>query len=189
MNMPSREEQDRIISDMLKAQSNLLNKPTKAQRQRQARIEAEQRATEETVTYVRKVPAPARQQSVQTTVTAAPEVRNNRAHEGEFMTFHNRVAANFNNKCAITGHSVPQCLQVAMISLNGNDNTANGLFLDTSLRILFERGLISINPDTMRVHFKCEHPLSEVYEGAEINTHRVKLDMEALRIHWNLFKG
>lgn len=189
MNMPSREEQDRIIADMVKAQNNLLNKPTKAQRQRQQRIEAEQRATEETVTYVRKVPAPTRPQSAQTTVTAAPAVRTNHAHDNEFMTFHNRVSANFGNQCPVTGHTLRDCLQVAMIRPTGSDATSNGILFDTVLRIMFERGMMSINPETMTVHFNCEHPYAGLYEGVELGEHRVKLDKELLRIHWNLFRG
>ncbi|QQK88025.1 hypothetical protein pSalSNUABM01_157 [Salmonella phage pSal-SNUABM-01] len=191
MNMPSREEQDRIIADMVKAQQNLLSKPTKAQRQRQQRIEAEQRATEETVTYVRKVPAPTRQQSVQTTVTAAPRLQptNHNHSDNGFMTFHDRVAANFGNKCPVTGHSIRECLQVAMIRPTGSDATSNGILFDTVLRIMFERGMASVNPDTMTLHFSCNHPYAGLYEGVELTGNRVKLDMEALRIHWNLFRG
>ena len=186
MNMPSREEQDRIIADMLKAQSNLLSKPTKAQRQRQQRIEAEQRATEETVTYRPQVN---RHREVSQTTVTAPSVPAPSTPKAEFMTFHNRVMANFGGSCAVSGHSVPNCLQTAMIRPTGSDATSNGILLDTSLRIMFERGLMSINPDAMTVHFKSKHPLAGLYEGCPVQEHRVKLDVEALHVHWNLFKG
>lgn len=186
MNMPSREEQDRIIADMLKAQNNLLSKPTKAQRQRQARIEAEQRATEETVTYRPQLNR--HRQVSQTTVTPPSKANVPAPAKSEFMTFHNRVMANFHGRCAVTGHEIVGCLQVAMIR-TGSDSTSNGILLDTSLRVLFERGLVSVNPESMTIHFKCEHPLSKMYEGANLGIHRVKLDTEALRVHWNLFKG
>jgi|AKYZ01.1.fsa_nt_gi hypothetical protein len=189
MNMPSREEQDRIIADMLKAQNNLLNKPTKAQRQRQARIEAEQRATEETVTYR---PQLHRHRQVSQTTVTPPSKANVPAPatpKTEFMTFHKRVMANFGGKCAVTGHKIDKCLQAAMIRPTGGDGTSNGILFDTTLRILFERGLMSVDPDTMKVHFNCYHPYSALYEGTELKEHRVKLDMEALRVHWNLFKG
>lgn len=198
INTPTREEQDRIIADMLKAQNNLLSKPTKAQRQRQARIEAEQRATEETVTYNPKRPAPARRVESQTTVTAAPVERKGSTVQRtvEVRTgqtdFRNRVSMNFGGSCAITGHNITQCLQAAHISPfadDKNNNTSNGILMSADLHLLFDNHLMSINPDTLTVHFKCNHPYAALYEGNELKAHRVKLDVEALRIHWNLFKG
>lgn len=154
----------------------------------------------ETKTYEHKVPARTRQQSVLgTTVTAAPDTRSTgstvtrtieqRTGQGDFR---NRVSMNFGGSCAITGHNVTQCLQAAHISpfaSDKNNNTSNGIFMSADLHLLFDNHLISIDPETLKVHFKCKHPLAEVYEGAVLGGHRVKLDMDALRIHWNLFKG
>lgn len=211
VNTPTIEEQDQLITDMLRAQSNMLSKRDKNVRRgierAEAKLAAKQRnrevdeaAAAEMVTYHHKVPAPTRQQSVPgTTVTAAPDTRSTgstvtrtveqRTGQGDFR---NRVSMNFGGSCAITGHNVTQCLQAAHISpfaSDKNNNTSNGIFMSADLHLLFDNHLISIDPDTLKVHFKCKHPLAEVYEGAVLGGHRVKLDMDALRIHWNLFKG
>ncbi|WXH66085.1 ParB-like partition protein [Salmonella phage SeKF_80] len=198
----TKEEQDAIIAELMAGQAKRLNeishKGSAKERRRQARMEAEARATVETVTYHPQRPAPARRVEPQTTVTAAPverkgstvqrtvEVRTGQAD------FRNRVSMNFGGSCAITGHNVTQCLQAAHISPfadDKNNNTSNGILMSADLHLLFDNHLMSINPDTLTVHFKCNHPYSTLYEGNELKAHRVKLDVEALRIHWNLFKG
>lgn len=207
---PTVEEQDAIIADMLKAQGNMLKKKDNNVRRRIEREEAklatkkrrqeiDEAAAAEMATYQHKVPAPARQQSAQTTVTAAPDVRSvgktvtrvveQRTGQGDFR---NRVSMNFGGSCAISGHNVSQSLQAAHIapfSSDKNNNTSNGIYMDASLHLLFDNHLMSIDPDTLTVHFKCKHPMAGLYEGVELKGHRVKLDIEALRIHWNLFRG
>lgn len=146
----------------------------------------------------RNLPAPKPQPKPQTTVTAAPVERKGSTVQRtvEVRTgqsdFRNRVSMNFGGSCAITGHNVTQCLQAAHISPfadDKNNNTSNGILMSADLHLLFDNHLMSINPDTLTVHFKCNHPYAALYEGNELKAHRVKLDVEALRIHWNLFKG
>lgn len=101
--------------------------------------------------------------------------------------FRMSVLKNFNGLCAVSGHPVGQALEAAHIepyNVNKNNDISNGLSLDCSLRYLFDAGLMSINPLTMTVHFKCRHPLAALYNGNRINAHTVKLNLSALKNHW-----
>ena len=105
--------------------------------------------------------------------------------------FKRRVSLNYGGKCAISGHEVYQVLQAAHIApfaTDRNNNTSNGILMDVVLHVLFDAGLMSINPEDMTVHFNCTHPMAALYEGTKIATPKVSLDIEALTIHWNRFK-
>lgn len=106
------------------------------------------------------------------------------------MSFSSRIRTNFGGKCAVTGHDTAILLQAAMIDQSGvgGVSTSNGILLDISLRIMFERGLMVINPDTLTVSFKCSHPLADQFDGVKLATPKVSLNVEALRIHYNQYK-
>lgn len=105
--------------------------------------------------------------------------------------FKRRVTLNYGGKCAITGHEVAQTLQAAHIAAfatDRNNNTSNGILMDVALHVLFDAGLMAINPENMCVYFNCQHPLAQQYGGKPIAAPRVALDVEALTIRWNRFK-
>lgn len=69
--------------------------------------------------------------------------------------FRERVLAAYENKCAITGFDVEQCLDAAHIVAyceGGSYQTSNGLLLRSDIHNLFDFNLLAIHPDTRRVH-------------------------------------
>lgn len=71
------------------------------------------------------------------------------------IAFRRYLKAVYNNCCCISGCSVPQVLQGAHIDRymsRDSDNVRNGLLLRSDLHALFDAYLISINPETFRIH-------------------------------------
>lgn len=123
-----------------------------------------------------------------TTVTP-PRVATVKVRGGQ-AAFRLRVLDNFNNRCAVTGHAVGECLQAAHITpyCDSNDNSVtNGIALDATLHLLFDAGLMAINPDTLTVHFKCEHPY-RIHEGRKLATPKVAINASALSHSWAKFQ-
>lgn len=69
--------------------------------------------------------------------------------------FRSDVRSVYGNCCCITGCSIPAVLECAHIDpylAPGSDNTRNGLLLRADIHTLFDRHLISIDPDTLKIH-------------------------------------
>lgn len=123
-----------------------------------------------------------------TTVTP-PRMATVKVRGGQ-AAFRLRVLDNFNNRCAVTGHVIGECLQAAHITpyCDSNDNSVtNGIALDATLHLLFDAGLMAINPDTLTVHFKCEHPY-RIHEGRKLATPKVAINASALSHSWAKFQ-
>ncbi|WP_240207094.1 HNH endonuclease [Vibrio sp. CyArs1] len=75
------------------------------------------------------------------------KVRNNQAH------FREIVLSAYKEKCAITGINIKPILEAAhVVPANGNNDTIeNSILLSKNMHGLFDRFLISINPDTNRL--------------------------------------
>lgn len=169
-------EQDRIIAEMQAQQKNLLDKKNLPAPEPRAFNHSSRPLFVEGKDKVKPRPV--------------VHVVDDEEDEEGFMSFSTRIRANFGGKCAVTGHDTALLLQAAMIDQSGvgGDSTSNGLLLDVSLRILFERGLMVINPDSLTVSFKCSHPLADQFDGVKLATPKVALNVEALRIHYNQHK-
>lgn len=130
-------------------------------------------------------------------VTASPVrggqvVREVKVRTGQ-SDFKHRVNMNFGGRCAISGHNTAELLQACHIqefSVAQNNSTSNGILLDVGLHVMFDRNLMCINPETMKVHFKegLVHPYVALYEGVVINKSKVALNTEFLKVRWNMFK-
>ena len=122
-----------------------------------------------------------------TTVTP-PRMATVKVRAGQ-AAFRLRVLDNFNNRCAVTGHTVSAVLEAAHITpyCDGNDNSVtNGIALDSALHGLFDAGLMAINPETLTVHFKCEHPY-RIHEGRKLATPKTAINASALAQSWAKF--
>jgi hypothetical protein len=69
-------------------------------------------------------------------------------------SFREALLSAYSGACAITGFSVPEALEAAHIvpyHATASNQTRNGLLLRADVHTLFDRGLISVDPETMRV--------------------------------------
>lgn len=108
--------------------------------------------------------------------------------EEEDSSFRNRVTKNFGSQCAITGCTTAESLKVVRIHQYTDQRleyTSNGILLDISLSVLFEKNLLTIDPKTKVITFHCEHPLADKYDGTVIRTPIVKLGVEPLTLREN----
>lgn len=100
--------------------------------------------------------------------------------------FKERVAANFDYRCAITNSR--EALEAAHIEPvgTGNNNTSNGLLMLVCLHRLFDAGLMAIDPNLLTVHFKpdCTYFAKIILEGKKINEHSVALNKTGLQERW-----
>lgn len=107
--------------------------------------------------------------------------------------FRRDLKLSYRNRCCISGCTVPEVLEGAHIDPYQNlasDHAQNGLLLRADLHTLFDRYLISINPDTMRVHVGKRVRGTAGYgqwHGVSLQLPEEpghKPDQRALRRHW-----
>jgi hypothetical protein len=126
------------------------------------------------------------------TARAAKVDRRVRERPGQ-AAFRRKLKGVYANRCCISGCTVTEALEGAHIDpyvAPASDNIRNGLLLRSDLHTLFDRHLITIDPDTMRVHVSKRARGAACYEqwhGLAVRvpdepTHRP--DQEALRRHW-----
>ena len=89
-------------------------------------------------------------------ITSTPEERKRwvreRLGQGAFRTL---VTEAYGRRCAVTGERTLPVLEAAHIkpyARQGPNRVDNGLLLRSDLHRLFDRGLVTIEPDTMRFH-------------------------------------
>jgi len=110
------------------------------------------------------------------------------------QNFRKKLLEIFNNTCVITGCKIVDILEAAHINPyrgNNDNHFSNGLLLRADIHTLFDLNLISIDPDSMMVHF---HPKVKneyaVYESIVLFTKvGYKPNVEALASHYNIFKS
>lgn len=104
-------------------------------------------------------------------------------------SFKERVAANFDYRCAITNSG--EALEAAHIEPvgTGNNNTSNGILMLACLHRLFDAGLMAINPDALTIHFKadCTYFAKSMLEGKKLCDHTVLLNKSGLVERWLKF--
>ncbi|HHA1952731.1 HNH endonuclease [Enterobacter ludwigii] len=106
--------------------------------------------------------------------------------------FSNRVAANFYNKCAVTGSGGLTCHAAHIDPVSsGNNNTSNGLYIISCLHILFDLGFMAINPTDMTVHFKnnTDWFASSLFEGKTISVPKIAINIRGLEKRWAEFNS
>lgn len=106
--------------------------------------------------------------------------------------FSNRVAANFYNKCAVTGSGGLTCHAAHIDPVSsGNNNTSNGIYIISCLHILFDLGFMAINPIDMTVHFKnnTDWFASSLFEGKTISVPKVAINISGLEKRWAEFNA
>lgn len=104
----------------------------------------------------------------------------------------------YGHRCCISGCSVPEVLEGAHIDAyqcDASDHIQNGLLLRADLHTLFDRHLIAIDPDTMRIHVA----KSAQGEAGYVEWHDVTLqvpsdpthhpDQKALLRRWQKWRG
>lgn len=146
-------------------------------------------SAESCIAYVASYAAQVQASLPPVTTVTPPRMATVKVRGGQ-AAFRLRVLDNFNNRCAVTGHVIGECLQAAHITpyCDSNDNSVtNGIALDATLHLLFDAGLMAINPDTLTVHFKCEHPY-RIHEGRKLATPKVAINASALSHSWAKFQ-
>lgn len=108
------------------------------------------------------------------------------------MRAHNQFKAlvweNFDSRCAVTRKQWLGELDATHIedAIHGCFSVSNGLLLSPTLHRLFGRFKMSINPESMTVHFLPDSGFED-YEGAYIAPVKWKIDKEKLTAHWQIF--
>ena len=103
--------------------------------------------------------------------------------------FSEKIRNQYNHACVITGCNVRAALQAAHIkpfSEDRDDAPENGLLLRADLHLLFDRGLMAIDPATGKVHFKntgehynkYDQKIVDISKASQIN----------LTAHWQKFQ-
>lgn len=112
------------------------------------------------------------------------------------VKFRRNLKSIYGNCCCITGCAVPQVLEAAHIDpylSEASDNVRNGLLLRCDLHSLFDRYLIGVEPETLRIRVSSlilgESNYSDL-DGETLSTpsevsHRP--DSNALSRHWKKF--
>ena len=123
---------------------------------------------------------------------AGKSARQVRERPGQ-AAFRRKLKAVYDNHCCISGCTVSEALEGAHIDpyiAPASDNIRNGLLLRSDLHKLFDRHLIAVHPETLKVHVSKRargnagyEPLREVALRVPFEpTHRP--DPGALRRHW-----
>ncbi|MBL5926505.1 HNH endonuclease signature motif containing protein [Enterobacter asburiae] len=108
------------------------------------------------------------------------------------MRAHNQFKAlvweNFGRCCAVTRKHWLGELDAAHIedAVHGCFSVSNGLLLSPTLHRLFGRFKMSIDPESMTVHFLPDSGFEE-FEGAPIAPIKWSLDKQKLAVHWQIF--
>lgn len=106
--------------------------------------------------------------------------------------FRANVLLNCRGRCAVTGSKEGiEAAHIQDLKAGGDYATANGIMLERGLHYLFDRGLMAIDPVTLKVHFApdCNHYAAKIFEGVKIVDTLHPLDRHALAFKWALFKA
>ncbi len=104
--------------------------------------------------------------------------------------FSEKIRNQYNHACVITGCNVRAALQAAHIkpfSKDRDDAPENGLLLRADLHLLFDRGLMAIDPDTGKVHFKNTGKHYNKYDQKIVDIS--KASRKNLTAHWHKFQN
>jgi len=107
--------------------------------------------------------------------------------------FRNMLLEKYHRTCVVTGCQTEEVLQAAHIvpyseGIPSRDSSGNGLLLRADIHLLFDRMLVSINPESSRFEISSCMEKTEYreYSGKRIEHHA---NSELLRAHWEKFKG
>lgn len=110
--------------------------------------------------------------------------------------FKGRILKAYNNKCCITGESIPELLEAAHIQEYRNsssNHTQNGLLLRIDIHRLFDNNLIFIDRDyTIHISSQIENEYYRKYHGKIISIPTLEIDYpskEALELRRNEFRN
>ncbi|EEF4622758.1 hypothetical protein GJ825_22560, partial [Salmonella enterica] len=121
------------------------------------------------------------------------EVTHKTRHAGDQADFKKRVWDNFNRCCAVTGCPLPEGIleaaHIEAVTVEGNNNTSNGLLLEVTLHRLYDKGLMGINPDGLTVHFAVDCIHKTMFDGKALQPHHLALDADKLAEKWKYYKG
>jgi predicted restriction endonuclease len=104
--------------------------------------------------------------------------------------FRKKLLDAYGGKCAVTGCAVGWVLQAAHISpYRGPDTNKpdNGLLLRADIHTLFDLGLLSVNPDTLRLRVakQVDEPEYRALDAKKLQVGKVAPSKLALQNHWN----
>lgn len=105
--------------------------------------------------------------------------------------FRANVMLNCGGRCVVTGSKEGiEAAHIQDLKAGGDYATANGIMLERGLHYLFDRGLMVIDPVTLKVHFApdCNHYAAKLFEGARVVDTLQPLDRDALMFKWLQFK-
>ena len=110
--------------------------------------------------------------------------------------FRDRLLDAYEGKCAMTGYDVPDSLQGAHIleyRTASSQRTSNGLLLRADVHILFDRHLLSIEPDSLRIRLApaVRGSRYDSLQGERIATPSDANNrpcLEYLAVHWSVFE-
>ena len=107
--------------------------------------------------------------------------------------FRNMILEKYHRTCVVTGCQTVEVLQAAHIvpfseDISFRDRSGNGLLLRADIHLLFDRMLVSINPESSRFEISSCMEKTEYreYSGKRIEHHAKS---KFLRVHWKKFKG
>ena len=114
-----------------------------------------------------------------------------REHQGPFK---DAVITRDGARCVVTGSRVREVLEAAHLIpyASGHperDNPENGVLLRADIHVLFDRGLMSIDPDTMAVRIKPQLQNTSYARIAERARIRTGAGIRFLRYHYERFIG
>lgn len=107
--------------------------------------------------------------------------------------FRKTLLAAYQSRCAVTGTAIENILEAAhIISYNGEstNHVCNGLLLRSDIHALFDWGLLSVNPETLRVY--CSEKIRQETAYGELHGKKIGMPLsvsqhpsiDALRIHF-----
>lgn len=105
--------------------------------------------------------------------------------------FRANVLLNCGGRCVVTGSEEGiEAAHIQDLKAGGDYATANGIMLERGLHYLFDRGLMAIDPVTLKVHFApyCNHYAAKLFEGVKIADTLQPLNRDALMFKWLQFK-
>lgn len=105
--------------------------------------------------------------------------------------FRANVMLNCWGRCVVTGSEEGiEAAHIQDLKAGGDYATANGIMLERGLHYLFDRGLMAIDPVTLKVHFAqdCNHYAAKLFEGVKIADTLQPLNRDALMFKWLQFK-
>lgn len=112
-----------------------------------------------------------------------------RANQGRFR---DAIIARDGRRCVVTGSRVPEVLEAAHLIpyASGDpqrDDPSNGILLKADIHLLFDRGLMAINPDTMTLSLSPRLQNTRYSGLAEHGRVRTSAGVPFLRWHYDEF--